>query len=58
MTKFINSLDDATKSNSGKVESQFRKTCKATKGDDNRFVWNFYNVLPSVSKNKLWIRDN
>lgn len=39
MTKFINSLDDATKSNSGKVESQFRKTCKSTKGDDNRFCY-------------------
>lgn len=38
LSKFIDTLDDATKSNPGKIEEVFRKTCKSTKGDDNRFV--------------------
>jgi len=39
LTKFIDTLDEATKSNPGKIEADFRKTCKSTKGDDNRFCY-------------------
>ena len=36
--KFIESLDDTTKATPAKIETAFRKFCKNTKGDDNRFV--------------------
>lgn len=39
LTKFIASIDDSTKSNPGKIETAFRKFCKSTKGDDNRFCY-------------------
>jgi hypothetical protein len=37
--RFIESLDDNTKSNPAKIETAFRKFCKPTKGDDNRFCY-------------------
>jgi mesencephalic astrocyte-derived neurotrophic factor len=39
VSKFISTLDEATKSNPGKIETAFRKTCKTTKKDDNRFCY-------------------
>lgn len=39
MTRFIESLDEDTKSNPAKIETAFRKFCKPTKGDDNRFCY-------------------
>jgi len=39
ITKFIDSIDEATKSSPSKIEDSFRKFCKQTKGDDNRFCY-------------------
>lgn len=39
LSKFVDTLDDATKSSPVKVEDSFRKFCKNTKGDDNRFCY-------------------
>ncbi|ESN99926.1 hypothetical protein HELRODRAFT_176222 [Helobdella robusta] len=39
LTKFINSLDESTKSDHKKVEEAFRKSCKKSKNDDNRFCY-------------------
>lgn len=39
LSKFIDTLDDATKSNPGKIETEFRKMCKSAKKDDNRFCY-------------------
>ena len=36
--KFIDTLEDATKSQPSDIEDAFRKYCKNTKKDDNRFV--------------------
>ena len=41
MTRFIESLDESIKSNPTKIENEFRKFCKSTKADDNRFVSSF-----------------
>jgi len=38
LNNFIESLDENTKSTPAKIEDAFRKFCKATKGDNNRFV--------------------
>lgn len=48
LSKFINTLDDATKSNPGKIEADFRKMCKSTKGDDNRFV-SIFNFVGNIT---------
>jgi hypothetical protein len=37
--KFIESLDEATKSSPAKVEAAFKKMCKSSKKDDNRFCY-------------------
>jgi len=34
----MESLDESTKSTPATIEDAFRKFCKTTKGDDNRFV--------------------
>jgi len=39
MTKFIDTLDPAIKSSPPKIETAFRKACKETKKDDNRFCY-------------------
>jgi len=38
LNRFIESLDESTKSAPPQVEDAFRKFCKSAKGDDNRFV--------------------
>ena len=38
MTKFIDSLESDVKSSQNGVEEEFKKQCKSTKKDDNRFV--------------------
>jgi len=38
LNRFIESLDESTKSTPLKIEDAFRKFCKTAKGDDNRFV--------------------
>ena len=38
LTKFIDSLDSDTKSDAEKVDAAFRKVCKTSVKDDNRFV--------------------
>jgi len=38
LNKFIESLDESTKSTPLKIEEAFRKFCKTAKRDDNRFV--------------------
>lgn len=38
LNRFIESLDESTKSTPAKIEDAFRKFCKTAKGDDNRFV--------------------
>jgi len=38
LNRFIESLDEGTKSTPLKIEDAFRKFCKTAKGDDNRFV--------------------
>ena len=38
LTKFVDELDSDTKSDPKKIEKAFRKKCKNTKKDDNRFV--------------------
>lgn len=43
ITKFIDSIDESTKSSPSKIEDAFRKFCKSTKADDNRFVSFFSN---------------
>lgn len=39
MTRFIDSLDSDTKASQEKVETAFRKLCKSSKKDDNRFCY-------------------
>lgn len=39
LKRFIDGLDEATKSNPKKVEAAIRKACKTTKKDDNRFCY-------------------
>lgn len=39
MTRFIDSIDESVKSSPAKIEDAFRKFCKPTKGDDNRFCY-------------------
>jgi len=48
VTKFIESLDESTKSSPVKVEDAFRKFCKTAKGDDNRFVSKCCVFCPTV----------
>ena len=48
VTKFIESLDESTKSTPVKVEDAFRKFCKTAKGDDNRFVSKCCVFRPTV----------
>jgi mesencephalic astrocyte-derived neurotrophic factor len=38
LEKFGNSLDDATKKDPKKIETEFRKYCKTSKNKENRFV--------------------
>jgi mesencephalic astrocyte-derived neurotrophic factor len=38
LEKFGNTLDDATKKDSKKIEAEFRKYCKTSKNKENRFV--------------------
>lgn len=38
LEKFGNSLDEATKKDSKKIEGEFRKFCKTSKNKENRFV--------------------
>ena len=38
LTKFIDGLESDVKSSPQKIEDAFRKSCKGTKKDDNRFV--------------------
>ena len=44
LSRFIDSLDDSTKSTPEKIENAFRKFCKTAKGDDNRFVSLIFTV--------------
>lgn len=39
LNRFIESLDESTKSTPVKIEDAFRKFCKTAKGDDNRFCY-------------------
>lgn len=48
MTKFIDSLDSDTKSTPAKIEAAFKKTCKSTKKDDNRFVSFICHIIFNV----------
>lgn len=36
--KFANTLDEATKKDPKKIETEFRKFCKTSKSKENRFV--------------------
>jgi mesencephalic astrocyte-derived neurotrophic factor len=36
--KFASTLDDATKKDPKKIETEFRKFCKVSKSKENRFV--------------------
>jgi len=59
VTKFIESLDESTKSTPVKVEDAFRKFCKTAKGDDNRFVSKCCVFLPdSINVNCYAIIEN
>jgi len=52
LNRFIESLDEATKSTPAKIEDAFRKFCKNAKRDDNRFV---SLIFLSYTNNKCYI---
>lgn len=61
MTKFIDSLDDDTKSSPLTIEKAFRKACKSSKKDDNRFCYyiggleeSATGILGEMSKPVSW----
>jgi hypothetical protein len=42
--KFANTLSSDVRSNTKKIEDEFRKFCKTTKGKENRFVSIRYKI--------------
>lgn len=61
MTRFMDTLDADTKSSPQKIEDQFRKTCKNSKKDDNRFCYyiggleeSATGILSEMSKPVSW----
>ncbi|ELT96552.1 hypothetical protein CAPTEDRAFT_227190 [Capitella teleta] len=61
MTKFIDGLDSDVKSTPAKIEAEFRKICKSTKKDDNRFCYyvggldeSATGILGEMSKPVSW----
>jgi copper chaperone CopZ len=59
--KFANTLDDSTKSNPKKIEDEFRKFCKNTKGKEHRFCYylggleeSATGILGELSKPVSW----
>jgi len=56
LNRFMESLDDSTKSAPVKIENAFRKFCKTAKGDDNRFVSLMFAVYISHMYDSLnWL---
>lgn len=61
LTRFIDSLDSDVKSSPVKIENEFRKTCKHTNKDDNRFCYyvggleeSATGILSEMSKPVSW----
>lgn len=45
VNKFVDQLDEAVKKDPKKIEEDFRKFCKKSKGKENRFVSSTENCL-------------
>lgn len=61
VTKFADSLDEATKSDTKKIETAFKKFCKDTKSKENRFCYylggleeSATGILGELSKPLSW----
>lgn len=50
LEKFSSTLDEATKKDPKKIETEFRKFCKTTKNKENRFVSFRDDVLFDISR--------
>lgn len=48
INKFVETLDEATKKDPKKIETEFRKYCKGSKGKENRFVSIEYENCPAI----------